>query len=40
MLPISNNTLIYGSNDGGTTVHMDDPKFNELIKLAGITLFY
>ena len=27
---------MYGSNDGGTTVHMDDAKFNELMKVAGI----
>lgn len=33
-LPISKDTLRYGSGDGGKTVHADDPKLNHLMKLA------
>ena len=35
LLPLSNDSLIYGSNDGGKTVVASDPKFNALIEQAG-----
>jgi len=33
-LPIGGNSLIYGSSDGGATVHKDDPRLNQLMKKA------
>jgi len=33
-LPIGGNSLIYGSNDGGATVHKDNPELNKLMKKA------
>lgn len=28
LLPIDSNTIVYGSNDGGNTIHTDDPEVN------------
>lgn len=33
-LPISQNTLIYGSSDGGATIHQKDPIFNRMMEEA------
>lgn len=33
-LPISQQTLIYGSSDGGTTIHQKDPIFNRMMEEA------
>ncbi|PRP86402.1 hypothetical protein PROFUN_05321 [Planoprotostelium fungivorum] len=35
ILPIDKTTLVYGSDDGGKTVHASDPKMNELMQQAG-----
>jgi tetratricopeptide (TPR) repeat protein len=35
VLPIGSKTLIYGSNDGGVTVHADDATFNKRMRYAG-----
>jgi hypothetical protein len=36
ILPISKDTIIYGSADGGKTVHADNPQFNLIVT----TLFF
>jgi Clustered mitochondria len=39
VLPINGHTsLVYGSNDGGNTVHADNPLFNHLMEQAGTRL--
>jgi hypothetical protein len=35
VLPISHDTIVYGSDDGGRTVHTDDEKVNAVMKLVG-----
>ena len=35
ILPISRDTIIYGSNDGGKTVHDSSPEFRARMKRAG-----
>jgi len=37
-LPISSDTLIYGSSDGGKTIHRKDPVFNKMMEDASLTL--
>jgi len=32
ILPIDKTTIVYGSNDGGKTVHTDIPEVNEVVK--------
>jgi len=32
MLPLATDTLIWGSADGGKTIHKDDHNFNNLMK--------
>ena len=34
MLPINKDTLVYGSDNGGTTVHNDSEEMYKLIKQA------
>ncbi|KYR00520.1 Histidine kinase A [Tieghemostelium lacteum] len=34
LLPITNDTIVYGSSDGGTTVHSDSEIFNQRMKEA------
>lgn len=34
LLPLGSNSLKYGSSDAGRTVHKDDARMNDLIKLA------
>ncbi len=38
VLPISKQTIIYGSNDAGLTVHKDDESLNTLMKEIGTKL--
>ena len=38
LLPIGANTLVYGSNDAGRTVHADDLRMTQLMKEAGMWL--
>lgn len=38
VLPISKQTIVYGSNDAGLTVHKKDPVLNELMKEIGTKL--
>jgi len=35
LLPINSKTLLYGSSDGGLTIHADSPGINEIIKDVG-----
>eukprot|EP01125_Pyxidicula_operculata_P011795 TRINITY_DN385_c1_g1_i1.p1 TRINITY_DN385_c1_g1~~TRINITY_DN385_c1_g1_i1.p1 ORF type:complete len:1249 (+),score=314.60 TRINITY_DN385_c1_g1_i1:1159-4905(+) len=35
VLPVKKDSIIYGSQDGGVTVHADNPKLNSLMKMAG-----
>lgn len=37
-LPISQDTLIYGSSDGGKTIHRVDPVFNKMMEDAAVQL--
>jgi hypothetical protein len=38
MLPLSSNSLIYGSNDQGETAHANDVWFNDLMERAARVL--
>eukprot|EP01126_Amoeba_proteus_P043502 TRINITY_DN4779_c0_g1_i5.p1 TRINITY_DN4779_c0_g1~~TRINITY_DN4779_c0_g1_i5.p1 ORF type:complete len:470 (+),score=93.17 TRINITY_DN4779_c0_g1_i5:729-2138(+) len=38
ILPLGENSILYGSNNGGLTVHADDPFVNDLMKSAGIAM--
>ena len=33
-LPISHHTLVYGSNDGGQTIHCKNPQMNRMMQRA------
>lgn len=38
LLPIGPSTLLYGSADGGNTVHNDDPQLNDMMQKIGAEL--
>ncbi|EGG19006.1 Histidine kinase A [Cavenderia fasciculata] len=38
LLPINSETIVYGSSDGGITVHSEDPGFNEKMKQSAQAL--
>jgi hypothetical protein len=38
ILPVSESTIIYGTSDGGISVHKKHPKFNKMMKNAGLQL--
>jgi len=35
ILPIGKDTLVYGSGDGGKTIHTDDPSVNKIMETLG-----
>ena len=35
LLPVDRSTLVYGTHDGGVTVHNSEPKFSQVMKIAG-----
>lgn len=38
VIPVGHDSLVYGSKDGGISVHADSPALNEKIRLAAISL--
>jgi len=38
LLPINSSTLVYGTNDGGYTIHNSNPLMNQLMKKAATNI--
>lgn len=38
IIPVGRDSLVYGSKDGGVTIHADNPLLNEKIRLAAMSL--
>lgn len=38
IIPVGRDSLVYGSKDGGVTIHADSPAMNEKIRLAALSL--